>query len=82
MVCRSAVSCMLTRLFMHAVKEDATRLLFTAVAHHILQMCSANCRNVNRFLEVENENDENIRESKKRESCYKPTLNVVWVSLS
>jgi len=33
--------CTMTQLFMHAVKQDATHLLFTALACHILQSTNA-----------------------------------------
>jgi len=38
--CCSAVSnpCTMTRLFMHAVKQDTMHLLFTAVAHCVVQI--------------------------------------------
>ena len=58
---------------MHAVKQDATHLLFTSLAHCKLQMYSANCGN-NQFLEIENENDEDIQELIKQESFYKPNV--------
>jgi len=42
---------------MHAVKQDAMHLLFAVMAHSILQMCSTNCGNDNRILEIKNENN-------------------------
>jgi len=41
-------------------------LLLTAMACHILYMRSVNCGNNNGFLEIENENNKNIGELKKR----------------
>ena len=66
--------CRVTRLFTHAVIQDATHLLFTAVAYSILQMHSANCGNNHQFLEIKNENHKNIRESNKREPFYEHKL--------
>jgi len=43
--------------FTHAVKQDATHLLFTVVAHSILQMCNTNCGNDNQVLKIENKNE-------------------------
>jgi len=56
--CRTAVYNPWTMiwLFTHAVKQDEMYLLFTAMAHSILQMHSANCGNNNQVLEIENEN--------------------------
>jgi len=54
---------------MHAVKKDATKLLFIAVmARHILQMHGTNCRNDNQFLETENEKDKKIENQKNKKS--------------
>jgi len=38
-------------------ETGAMNLLFTTVAHRILQMCSENCINDNQLLEIENEKD-------------------------
>jgi len=55
----------MTQLFMHAVKQDVTHLLFLAMVCHILQMHTANCGN-DTFLEIENERNKNTSESKKQ----------------
>jgi len=43
--------------FTHAVRQDATHLLFTAVVRIILQMPGANCGNNDPVLDVKNDND-------------------------
>jgi len=47
--CHSAVSnaCTMSRLFMHAGKQDAMQLFFNAMAHSVIQMSSTNCGNDN-----------------------------------
>jgi len=45
-------------------------LLFTAVAHSILQMHSSNCGNDNRMLEIKNKNDKITANRKNSKTCY------------
>jgi len=46
-------------LIVHAHGDlDATHLLFTAVAHSVLQMRRTNCGNDNQVLEIGKENNE------------------------
>jgi len=44
LTCRTAISMNNDRLYMHAVKQDATHVLFTAIAHSIPQTHSTHCK--------------------------------------
>ena len=62
---------------MHTLKQDAIHLLFAAIARHILQMRSTNCRNDNRVLEIVNENGKNIQESKKTRIIFTNLVTIL-----
>jgi len=72
--------CTMTRLFTHAVKQDATHWLFTAVAHSILQMCSTNAKMIP-VISFENQKRKTKNDNRFFDYWFTSLMQIICTSL-